>query len=160
VFLVTRDAAELKMWPLHSTKTYVRFIPQSWRIKENMETETWSTVVCEINLVGNFVVFKAFIGPRGPWDWRVKMHALAQKEKFPNTYRAAQPPPQWYSFYAVKGPENKAYDISAENIADYASEVWTWAKAEISSERFLKMAKAVLPLLAELPVMPHPVIKP
>ena len=158
---IARDAVALKLRPQHSTKSYIRFIPQAWKTKENTESDTWSTVLCELNLAGNSVVLKALVGTRGLWDFRVKMLELAQKkEKFPNTYRATQPPPQYYSFYAVKGGENKAYDIGSGDIEAYADDVWAWAKAEISSPRFAAMTKAVLPLLAELPVVQLPAAAP
>lgn len=158
---IARDADALKLWPQRSTKAYVRFIPRAWKTKENTESDNWSTVLCELNLAGNSVILKALINTRGPGEFRAKIHELAQKtENFPNTYRASEPPPQYYSFYAVKGEKNKANDIGSGDVEGYAAKVWAWAKAEISSERFAKMTKAVLPLLAELPVVAQTEAKP
>ena len=117
-----------------------------------MDGESWATTICELNFQGKNVVLKALIEPPASAEWRAEVLALAQAQSFPNTYKATQAGEFYYSFYAVKGPENKADNITSEHVDDFSTKIWTWAKSEIRLERFTKMTQAMLPLIAELPV--------
>lgn len=134
-----------------TNKGLVRFIPQSWATAQNLESDDWATVFCEINMRNGKPVFKAVVGPKGSPDLRTKIASLAETQRFPNTVKKKKIPAEWYSFYAVKGSDLKLNDAIAEEVETIADTLWTWCEGQLKVKTFKTMHEAIAPLLAPIP---------
>jgi len=145
------EAASVGIHPKWTTKGLVRLLPKTWDIPKNRVNDGWSTVICEIYLWGGKVVFKSFAGPQSLHDWKKMLFQTAQKLEFPNSIKRKSVPPQWYTFYSVRGPDLRTDELLPEDVDARAEAIWKFVKTEILSDRFKKMTGAIAKLIPSLP---------
>jgi len=135
-------AKSKKLKPMASVKGLIRFIPIKWDTPANLDSPTgkdWGYVMCELNLWGNFPVFKIFTGQVKNEKWTDELWELSKSQPFKLHQKRSKKPTKWMTVYSQKSKLRMAE--LGEDLEQSSEKIWKWLAEQIEVEDFQKASQ-------------------
>jgi hypothetical protein len=150
--LLAEHAKENGMIMESYSKSYIRFIPESWAHSGNSHGGAWAgtsrTIVFEMNLTGKRPYLSVISG-KAPDAWIEPVWQRAASPPFRRPRRAVRPR-MWCMLHTAEAPRISLEDEDVEDPPEIAQRIYEWAVSSfkaLSTQEVIKIISAELPKL-------------